>query len=101
FSRLFPFLFVDVPSPQAAQPAHEILEAEIDALPLDKKMQLARDARTPLPVLAHLARDPATDVRVLLAQRMGHLATKISAQDSETNALLLAAMRQLAEESVT
>lgn len=94
--RLFPFLFDDVPASPVSQ---ELVP--IETLPREARLELARDTNTSLPVLTRLAQDEDTDIRVLLAQRLGQLAQKITPKDAATSDMLLKAIRGLAEESVT
>ena len=90
-----PFLF-DEELPQAALPPEQIA-----ALPTPEKTRLIQHRKTPLPVLAQLAGEKNSDIQLLLAKRLTSLLPKIKTTDTETLKMLLDAIRQLTEDTIT
>lgn len=91
-SKALPFLF------EESKPLS--LEAFVK-LPAREKQRLIQQGQASPEVLAGLTQDEDVDVRVLLAQRLSSLLPKLSSGDTETEALVLGAIRQLTEDSVT
>lgn len=92
-SKILPFLFEET----TVLPL-----AEIARLPLAEKQRLIQDKSAPAALLAGMVGDEDADVRILLARRLGSLLPKLSvADDAQSSALVLEAIRQLTEDSVT
>lgn len=92
-ARFFPFLFDEVSTPPSSK--------QIQSLPIEDKARLIHSPLTPVPVLASLSRDKNENIQLLLAKRLTGLIEKTSAKDHETTAMLLEAIRQLTEDSIT
>lgn len=91
-SKVLPFLFEETP-PLSLE--------KFAALPAIEKQRLIREGNASPAVMAGLIGDEDIDVRVLLAQRLSSLLPKLKSDDQETSALVLGAIRQLTEDSVT
>lgn len=91
-SKFLPFLFEEAPP----------LSLEtVRRLPAPEKQRLIRSGSASPAVMAGLIQDEDVDVRVLLAQRLSSLLSKMKTDDAESSALVLGAIRQLTEDSVT
>lgn len=93
-SKLFPFLFDEV-EPVVLKPE------QLAALPAEAKTRLIRHKDTPLPVLVQLAGEKDSDLQLLLAQRLSGLLPKIKTSDTAAMTMLLDAIRQLTEDTIT
>lgn len=91
-SKALPFLFEETP-PLSLEKA--VL------LPSPQKKELISHSATSPAILAGLIGDEDVDVRVLLAQRLSSLLPKLKSDDDETSAMVLGAIRQLTEDSIT
>jgi hypothetical protein len=93
-SKALPFLFEHTdPIPLSPE--------KLAALPPAQKQQLILHKQTPAEVLAGMVKDEDTDVRVLLAGRLASLLDKLNSHDDKTAQLLIDAIKQLTEDSVT
>lgn len=92
-ARLFPFLFDDI--------SFAPIKTDLQLLDHKDKARLISSPLTPLPVLAGLSRDKNEDIQILLAKRLATLIRKTKNSDRETTAMLLEAIRQLTEDSIT
>jgi len=93
-SKIMPFLFDEVELPP-------IQPDQVAALPVEAKTKLIQHSQTPVTVLAQMASEKNVDVQLLLAERLTSLLPKVKASDQETSKLLLDAIRQLTEDTVT
>ena len=93
-SKALPFLFEHTdPIPLSPE--------KLAALPSAQKQQLILHKQTPPSVLASMVQDQDTDVRILLAGRLVSLLHKLNTRDEKTSQLLLDAIKQLTEDSMT
>lgn len=91
-SKALPFLFEETPP---------LSLDKVVLLPPAERQRLIREGSASPAIMAGLIEDEDIDVRVLLAQRLSSLLPKLKADDKETSSLVLGAIRQLTEDSVT
>lgn len=91
-----PFLFEEASPPL---PPADI--SRVTSLSPSEKSQLITSGATPLPVLAELVQDKDINVQTLLAQRLSSLLPKMDMTDAKASAMLIGAIKQMTEESVT